>query len=61
MCAWRKLLDMGPTINSRNAAELHMPLTLVSAGCRSCFRVGLPPLDSFTEYGVFCYSEIPWF
>lgn len=58
MCAWRKLLDVGPSINSRSLVELHTTLTLVSAGCR-VLELFLPPESSFTGCGVFCNPEIP--
>ena len=38
MCAWRKLLDVEQSINSRNLGEWLWTLTLVSAGSGVCFR-----------------------
>ena len=38
MCAWRKPLDVGQSINSRNLEEWLISLTFVSAGSRVCWR-----------------------
>lgn len=37
MCAWRKLLDVEQSINSRNLVALHMTLTLTPPGFRGLF------------------------
>lgn len=59
MCAWRKLLDVGPSINSRNLVDLHMTLTLVPAAS-AVLELLLHLLSSFTGPDVFCYSEAHW-
>lgn len=53
MCAWRKLLDVGQSVNSGNLRELLVILTLVSAGSRLCFGA-LPSSVAFL-YRVWCF------
>lgn len=57
MCAWRKLLDVGPSINSRNLVELHVTLTLVPAYSGVCFRA--PPSSVVFLYGTRCFFVTP--
>lgn len=56
MCAWRKLLELRQSINSRNLVELHMTLTLASAGCRVYFKA-LPSSVVFL-YGTWCFLQL---
>ena len=59
MCAWRKLLDVGPLINSRNLVDLRMTLPLIPAGSGVCFRAPPSPVV-FLYRTCSCYSEAPW-